>query len=63
MTEVKGWAGKVYLIGFLEYRLMRLFSNRRTAGKELKLCIELTQGIDSGSWENAVVKVSNAVLK
>ena len=48
---------------FLEYRLMRLFSNRKTAGRGLNLCIELTQGIASGSWENAVVKVSYAVLK
>ena len=48
---------------FLEYRLMWKFSNRETAGKELKLCIELPQGISSRSWENAVVKVSYAVLK
>ena len=46
---------------FLEYRLMRYFSNGETAGKELKLCIELR--IASRSWENVVVKVSHAVLK
>ena len=48
---------------FFEYRLMRYFSNRETAGKEIKLCIEFQQGIASRSWENAVVKVSHAVLK
>ena len=47
----------------LEYRLLWQFSNRETAGKELKWCIELRQGIASRSWETAVVKVSYAVLK
>ena len=65
--EVKGWVGKVYLISdrFLKYRLMQWFSNRETAGKELKLCLALPQGIASRSWENTTVKVRviHAVLR
>ena len=51
MMEVKGWAGKVYLISdrFLEYTLMQWFSDKETASKELKLCIAWPEGIASRS--------------